>query len=67
MSKESEKALSPEHVSDDPELSREEKFEKLRDMEDELKRYATKNETSLDEVENKVAALNLAMEKLRKS
>ena len=41
----------------DPEASKGEKLDRLRDMGYELKRYATKNEASVDEVEAKVAGI----------
>ena len=44
----------------DPNASKGEKLEKLRDMGYELKRYATKNETSADDVEAKVAEIKSA-------
>ncbi len=44
----------------DANASKGEKLEKLRDMGYELKRYATKNQTSIDDVEAKVAEIKSA-------
>lgn len=48
----------------DPNASKGEKLDRLRDMGYELKRYAAKNEASADEVEAKVAEIKSARSRI---
>jgi hypothetical protein len=48
----------------DPAASKGEKLDRLRDMSYELKRHATKNETSVDDVEAKVAEIKSARSRI---
>lgn len=48
----------------DPNASKSEKLDRLRDMSYELKRYATKNEASADDVEAKVAEIKSARSRI---
>ncbi|MBW3097622.1 hypothetical protein [Pseudohoeflea coraliihabitans] len=57
---------TPDRVSTDPALSREQKLEQLRDMKYDLKRYATMNETNVDDVEEKVVALRSEIDRVQR-
>jgi len=62
----SNESLSTDAIVHDANSTKSEKLERLNDMGYELKRFATKNEASADEVEHQVAEINAAKARVEK-
>ncbi|TDH38044.1 hypothetical protein E2A64_02640 [Pseudohoeflea suaedae] len=62
----SNETLSTDAIIHDPNATRSEKLDRLNDMGYELKRFATRNETSADEVEHQAAEIKAAKARVEK-
>ena len=58
--------MTPESIVADDIFSREEKIRRLRDMKHELGRKAEEGSASLEGVEEKMAAINIAVSKVKR-
>ena len=57
--------LTPEEVSDHDSLTTEEKLERIKDMKFELERQTGRGTADLDQVEARMASINLAMSRVK--
>lgn len=60
-----ETELSPEEVSDDQSLTKDEKLARISDMKYDLERQTGRGTADLDQVETRMAAINLAMSRAK--
>ena len=60
-----ETELTPEEVSDDNSLTRDEKLERIKDMKFELERQTARGTGDLAQVEARMASLNLAISRVK--
>ncbi|WP_340159587.1 hypothetical protein [uncultured Hoeflea sp.] len=61
-----ETELSPEEVSDDQSLTKDEKLARISDMKYDLERQTGRGTADLDQVEMRMAAINLAMSRAKR-
>ena len=61
-----ETELSPEEVSDDQTLTKDEKLARISDMKYDLERQTGRGTADLDQVETRMAAINLAMSRAKR-
>lgn len=61
-----ETELSPEEVSDDQSLTKDEKLARISDMKYDLERQTGRGTADLDQVETRMAAINLAMSRAKR-
>lgn len=60
-----ETELTPEDVSEDDSLTRDEKLERIKDMKFELERQTARGTSDLAQVEARMASLNLAISRVK--
>lgn len=61
-----ETELTPEEVSDDQSLTKDEKLARISDMKYDLERQTGRGTADLDQVETRMAAINLAMSRAKR-
>ncbi|MBU2486868.1 MAG: hypothetical protein KKG78_17440 [Alphaproteobacteria bacterium] len=57
--------LTPEEIPDHDSLTKEEKLERIKDMKFELERQTGRGTADLDQVEARMASLNLAISRVK--
>jgi len=61
-----ETELTPEEISDDQTLTKDEKLARISDMKYDLERQTGRGTADLDQVETRMAAINLAMNRAKR-
>ena len=61
-----ETELTPEEVSNDQSLTKDEKLARISDMKYDLERQTGRGTADLDQVETRMAAINLAMSRAKR-
>ena len=62
-----ETELTPEEISDHESLSKQEKLDRISEMKFELERQPGRGTADLDQVEARMASINLAMSRVKNS
>ena len=62
-----ETELTPEEISDHESLSKQEKLDRISEMKFELERQTGRGTADLDQVEARMASINLAMSRVKNS